>query len=672
MRRNRLLFLGALILLGSFDGGGAMSAALQSSVTWMQRAFAPASPNRSPRLQQENSNSPDMAFMSTPGPLLWIRRAMAPSITPHHLRLSPSKSSYMLRSKAGVTTPLLDEPAVSGLYRASVADRPSPDADKSVDLLTPLNDDSNLPLEGRDNFQKSRKISAGYEVLYDVKDKEPMLPLKEPVPPLQDPLLPLEEGVDYFAGDNKADPTELLRDMHQVLDRVTSSLPHPMAAPDHSNVVELAVAWLRFVEVASAIHGEGIRELSWLPEKSLEHGRSWAQMSLDFLNNTATKTTDSALWLFSHASSLNPRSLSKATMHTIEGINSKVVKTLEGEISRLMGRFEKELLGLKRQSVPERKNPPSCFVMGMDGVSRQLNYGEAIPSLLFMKEKGEEMFDPSPKVAIETDAKGNLIVKAAHAGQAALPLSSDVMWMRQMAAYSADVTGECTQDGCELECPVTVAAVTLPVNERGDVLVTQRASRGMYNGMWVFPGGHVDGDEGVVQAAQREVFEETGIKVDKTTLKARAVWEGSVTSKRRQFCVIFFEALAKGVSPKLQTKEVVRATWVPRDLVPRILDTHVWHEDEIDGIHVVDGKQMPAKIKLSDLQQGLGSGHKFALKQYLEARDRRERKRVADPSDRLIPANVLVPTSPSPEPMPAFFGMVGMSGMGRILQSAFH
>eukprot|EP00286_Rhodomonas_abbreviata_P004872 CAMPEP_0181317686 /NCGR_PEP_ID=MMETSP1101-20121128/16604_1 /TAXON_ID=46948 /ORGANISM="Rhodomonas abbreviata, Strain Caron Lab Isolate" /LENGTH=616 /DNA_ID=CAMNT_0023425103 /DNA_START=119 /DNA_END=1969 /DNA_ORIENTATION=+ len=461
----------------------------------------------------------------------------------------------------------------------------------------------------------------------------------------------------------------LIRDLHDVLHRITSSLPTPLLAPRNVHVVELAVSWSRFVSLLSAIHGDGIRELTWLPLHSMERGKLWGESSLAAINHSVTKYTDGALWLYSQASTLDPRVISQATLETIGDINTKLGGIVANEISQLMQRFDRELLALKRQSVPERKNPPSCMVVGMDGEARRLNYGDAIPSLLHMKEKGKDMFETKPKVALDSDSKGNLIVTPVGPDSPdALPLSSDVMWMRQMAAYSEDVTGTSDEEASEPPSPVTVAAVTLPVNARGDVLVTQRTSRGMYNGMWVFPGGHVDGEEGVYKAAEREVLEETGIKIDRNSLTPRAMWEGAVTSKKRQFCVVFFEALALGETPKLQTKEVYRATWVPRELVPRILDTHVWHDSEIEGIRVVDGKQEHTKIKLSDLQQGLGSGHKFALKQYLEARDKKECMIQPDPAERLIPANVVVPRE---EPQLALSLSFHISGVGKFLRAAF-
>ncbi len=54
----------------------------------------------------------------------------------------------------------------------------------------------------------------------------------------------------------------------------------------------------------------------------------------------------------------------------------------------------------------------------------------------------------------------------------------------------------------------------------------------------------MDGGETLSKAAVREVLEETGITVSKESLRPIAVWEGTVTSRRRQFCVVFFAACA--------------------------------------------------------------------------------------------------------------------------------
>lgn len=163
--------------------------------------------------------------------------------------------------------------------------------------------------------------------------------------------------------------------------------------------------------------------------------------------------------------------------------------------------------------------------------------------------------------------------------------------------------------------------------------MTQRSFRGVYDGLWVFPGGHVDRGETLADAAVREVWEETGISVDTDTLRPIAVWEGAVSTRRKQFCVVFYAANATcgnalECTMELQTKEVHRAVWVPRELVPRILDTHIMHSEEmLDGMLVQpDGTQISVDIPLSEIQQGLGDGHKFALEKFLKGDTRYNRE----------------------------------------------
>jgi ADP-ribose pyrophosphatase YjhB (NUDIX family) len=128
----------------------------------------------------------------------------------------------------------------------------------------------------------------------------------------------------------------------------------------------------------------------------------------------------------------------------------------------------------------------------------------------------------------------------------------------------------------------------------------------------------------------REVREESGLDVDVNSLQPLAVWEGAVSSRKKQFCVIFFAAdamcdNAQQCNMELQMKEVHRAAWVPRDLLPRILDSHVLHSDlEIDGVLIENDEQLDTKVKMSELQSGLGEGHKFALRAYLDSLDKKQ------------------------------------------------
>ncbi|HLS88518.1 MAG TPA: NUDIX hydrolase [Sphingobacteriaceae bacterium] len=57
-----------------------------------------------------------------------------------------------------------------------------------------------------------------------------------------------------------------------------------------------------------------------------------------------------------------------------------------------------------------------------------------------------------------------------------------------------------------------VAACTIPVDADGRILLVKRAIEPGY-GLWVIPGGYVDLGETVREAAIRETYEETGVRV---------------------------------------------------------------------------------------------------------------------------------------------------------------
>jgi len=434
----------------------------------------------------------------------------------------------------------------------------------------------------------------------------------------------------------------------------------PISREFISSVLDLAQVWQRLIEAQQALSGsagktaQGLQAASAMAFKymadpllgSADGGKhTWVQLNavLENLVQVSKSYSDSASWLYSKAAELDPRQfkgvsnvVSQASLDTIGVLNKRLEDLLNGEVARVLDRFDRELLGINRPNT-KPKRPATCLVMSSEGKARVLRYGEAIPQLLY-DDKGVPADFSSPlKVGLNTDDEGNLYLCPPASNGLTLPLYSDVSWILQMAAYSATVSGADGEEeggeaqgegGKEVLAPATLAAVTIPVNANGDVLLTQRAFRGMYDGMWVFPGGHVDVGESLMTAAVREVREETGLGVDGASLQPLAVWEGAVSSKKKQFCVVFFAAdalcdNALSCSMELQTKEVHRAAWVSKELLPRILDTHVLHSGiEIDGVLIEDDAQQDTRISLAELQKGLGEGHKFALRAYLESLDK--------------------------------------------------
>lgn len=51
------------------------------------------------------------------------------------------------------------------------------------------------------------------------------------------------------------------------------------------------------------------------------------------------------------------------------------------------------------------------------------------------------------------------------------------------------------------------------LNEKGEVLLTERSSKVLYPGYWCLPGGHVDGGTDWVRTLKNEVLEEVSLEV---------------------------------------------------------------------------------------------------------------------------------------------------------------
>jgi 8-oxo-dGTP diphosphatase len=61
------------------------------------------------------------------------------------------------------------------------------------------------------------------------------------------------------------------------------------------------------------------------------------------------------------------------------------------------------------------------------------------------------------------------------------------------------------------DLPARPVVGAIAVVRRGDTLLLAQRSKGGYIGQWGFPGGHVERGETVVDAAMRELLEETGV-----------------------------------------------------------------------------------------------------------------------------------------------------------------
>ena len=110
-----------------------------------------------------------------------------------------------------------------------------------------------------------------------------------------------------------------------------------------------------------------------------------------------------------------------------------------------------------------------------------------------------------------------------------------------------------------------VVAVTAAVrNHRGELLLIERTD----NGLWALPGGGQDLGESVVEAAQREVREETGIDVQITGLSGiysdpRHVIAYDNGEVRQEFSLCFHATLVGG--ELRSSSESREARWISPD-----------------------------------------------------------------------------------------------------------
>lgn len=111
---------------------------------------------------------------------------------------------------------------------------------------------------------------------------------------------------------------------------------------------------------------------------------------------------------------------------------------------------------------------------------------------------------------------------------------------------------------------IVVAVAVAVRNTQGELLLIERTD----NGLWALPGGAVDIGETVVQAAQREVYEETGINVEIAGLSGiysdpRHVIAYDDGEVRQEFSICF-HAKPVGGEPR-SSSETSQARWVSPD-----------------------------------------------------------------------------------------------------------
>ena len=103
-----------------------------------------------------------------------------------------------------------------------------------------------------------------------------------------------------------------------------------------------------------------------------------------------------------------------------------------------------------------------------------------------------------------------------------------------------------------------------------EVLLIQRGWP-PHEGAWALPGGHVDAGETSLEAAARELAEETGVTVTTDDLRQIGVWDAPERDPRGRYITVAYTALVPVGTPITAGDDARTARWWPLNNLPERL-----------------------------------------------------------------------------------------------------
>lgn len=102
------------------------------------------------------------------------------------------------------------------------------------------------------------------------------------------------------------------------------------------------------------------------------------------------------------------------------------------------------------------------------------------------------------------------------------------------------------------------------IREDGHILLIRRGNP-PFEGMWALPGGYLDSGETPLDAAVRELAEETGIHTEQADLREVGVWKEEGRDPRGRFITTVYKVTVPAGTTAQAADDAASLVWLPTD-----------------------------------------------------------------------------------------------------------